>query len=581
MSKLKRLLTNWRVIILALFVLFMLFAIRPTPWNEGVLIKNVVKNSSAALAGIPNPAPNAPPLTKEVILSINNKPIKNVQDYYAFVKTLRINQSIQIKTNKGLYKLITREAFEIIETNQTQEVTVPELQEIEEKINGTLTKTNKTVQKTVLAEVTMRKSKGLEDIGLRVDNAPTSNLRKGLDLQGGTRVLLKPAEPVSEDTLNIMIDSLKERLNVYGVSDIVIAPVQDKPGFLGEPSRFILVEIAGATEEEVKELLARQGKFEATIGNQTVFRGGNDVTYVCRTAECSGIDPNRGCGTVQGGFVCGFLFSISLSPQAAQQQADVTKSLKVITDRNGNYLEQPLKLYLDDQEVDSLNIADDLKGRAVTDIAITGSGFGSTQEEAARSTLENMKRLQTILITGSLPVKLEIARIDTISPTLGLQFLKNAWWAGLLAVAAVALILVINYRRIKIAIPIALTSVTEVLLTIGVYALFGWSFDLAAIAGLIVAVGTGVNDQIIIIDETLKKQALETVYGWKERIKKAFFIIFSGYCTEVVAMLPLLFAGAGLLKGFALTTIIVVSIGVFVTRPAYAAMIQILYEDTD
>ncbi len=578
MGKLKRVFTNIRVIAFLVFVLFMLFAIRPTPWNEGVMIKSVMKNSSAALAGIQNPPPTAPPLVKEVILSMNNKPIKDVADYFSFVKGLRVNQTVQIKTNKGLYKLVTKEAFQEIELNQTEEVTVPETQEVTETINGTAMLVNKTVMVTRLVEVTARKAIGLEDLGLRVDNAPTSNLRKGLDLQGGTRVLLKPAEPVGEDTLGIMIDSLKERLNVYGVSDIVIAPVQDKPSFLGEPSRFILVEIAGATEEEVKDLLARQGKFEATIGNKTVFRGGNDITYVCRTAECSGLDPQRGCGTVQGGMVCAFQFSIALSPEAAQRQADITKDLRVITERGGNYLEQPLKLFLDDQEVDSLNIADDLKGRAVTEIAITGSGFGANQEEAARATLESMKRLQTVLITGSLPVKLDLVRIDTISPTLGQQFLTNAWWAGLLAVAAVALILVLNYRRIKIALPIALTSLTEVMLTIGVYALFGWSFDLAAIAGLIVAVGTGVNDQIIIIDEMLKKQA-EVVYGWKDRIKKAFFIIFSGYCTEVVAMLPLLFAGAGLLKGFALTTIIVVSIGVFITRPAYAAIIQILYED--
>ena len=581
MGKVKKLLTNLRIIIFLVLVLFMLFAIRPEPWNEGVMIKNVMKNSSAALAGIQNPKPNAQPLTREVILSINNKPVTVVQDYYAIIKTLRINQTIQVKTNKGLYKLTTREAFEEVSLNKTEEITVYDIVEANETVNGTVMLVNKTVPRKTLKEMTKLVSKGMEDIGLRVDNAPKSNLRKGLDLQGGTRVLLKPAEPIGEDTLNLMIDSLKERLNVYGVSDIVIVPVQDKPSFLGEPDRFILVEIAGATEEEVKELLARQGKFEATIGNTTVFRGGQDITYVCRTAECSGIDPNRGCDAVQGGQVCGFMFSISLSPEAAQRQADATRNLKVITEQTNRYLEVPLKLYLDDQEVDTLQIADDLKGRAVTDIAITGSGFGSTQEEAARATLENMKRLQTILITGSLPVKLEIVRIDTISPTLGLQFLNNALVAGLLAVAAVALILVVNYRRIKIAIPIVLTSVTEVLLTIGVYALFGWSFDLAAIAGLIVAIGTGVNDQIIIIDETLKRQATESMYGWKERIRRAFFIIFSGYMTEVVAMLPLLFAGAGLLKGFALTTIIVVSIGVFITRPAYANMIQILYEDKD
>ena len=57
-------------------------------------------------------------------------------------------------------------------------------------------------------------------------------------------------------------------------------------------------------------------------------------------------------------------------------------------------------------------------------------------------------------------------------------------------------------------------------------------------------------------------------------IKMAFFIIMGAYFTTVVAMLPLLFAGAGLLKGFALTTIAGVSIGVFITRPAYAAMVE-------
>jgi len=38
----------------------------------------------------------------------------------------------------------------------------------------------------------------------------------------------------------------------------------------------------------------------------------------------------------------------------------------------------------------------------------------------------------------------------------------------------------------------------------------------------------------------------------------------------------LLNAGAGLLKGFAITTIIGVSVGVFITRPAFAKMIEII-----
>ena len=44
-------------------------------------------------------------------------------------------------------------------------------------------------------------------------------------------------------------------------------------------------------------------------------------------------------------------------------------------------------------------------------------------------------------------------------------------------------------------------------------------------------------------------------------------------------MLPLVFAGAGLLKGFAITTIIGASVGVFITRPAYSKVIEILLKE--
>jgi preprotein translocase subunit SecD len=218
-----------------------------------------------------------------------------------------------------------------------------------------------------------------------------------------------------------------------------------------------------------------------------------------------------------------------------------------------------------------------LRGRAVTDIAITGGGQGISEQSAIDDTLKNMKRLQTILITGSLPVKLDIQRIDNISPTLGAGFLKNALYVGLLAIAVVALILMIVYRKFMVSIPIIITSTSEIYLTLAMAALIGWNIDLAAIAGIIIAVGTGVDHQIVIADEAIRKDT-ERVYNWKDRIKRAFFIIFIAYFTAIVAMVPLLFAGAGLLKGFAITTILALTIGVLITRPAYAAIVKALLE---
>jgi len=235
-------------------------------------------------------------------------------------------------------------------------------------------------------------------------------------------------------------------------------------------------------------------------------------------------------------------------------------------------------LYLDDQEVDSLSIAASLRGRAVTDIAITGGGEGLSQQAAVEDTLNNMKRLQTILITGSLPVKLEIVRIDHISPTLGKEFLKNATWVGLFSILGVVALLLLVYRKIQIAIPILLTALFEIFLTFGIAALVGQNIDLAYIAGIVLAVGTGVNDQIIITDEALSGKASDVSRSWKEKMKRAFGIIFSAFFTTTFAMGALLFVGAGLLKGFAIATILTLVCGVFITRPAFGAIVGVLLE---
>jgi len=223
--KLKKLLMNWRVIILLVFILFALISIKPGLWVEGVAIKSVTINSSASDAGIENPSPKLAPLTKERVISINGEAISSVEQYYSFVGGLGENRTVHLETNQEIYSLLTKKNVE-----------------------------------------------GGVDLGLKVDEAPSSNIRKGLDLEGGTRVLLKPASKISDDDMEIIISNLKERLNVYGLGDVVVRTATDLAG-----EDFILIEMAGVTEEEVKDLLAKQGKFEAKIGNETVFLGGKKI----------------------------------------------------------------------------------------------------------------------------------------------------------------------------------------------------------------------------------------------------------------------------------------------------------------
>lgn len=572
MNKFNKIIRNTRVIILVVALLLMIVTINPHPNAQGVAIRNIISNSSAADAGIENVKPSASPMSRERIVGINNQPIRDLTDYYDFVETMVPNRTYVFKTTKGSYSLVTRPILKTTELNETETKIISETREVNVTINGTNQTINQTFNTTVVVPKTTSVVVGMEDLGLSVYKAPTNNLRKGLDLQGGTRVLLKPETEISAEDMDTILSNMKERLNVYGLSDVVVRPSTDLDG-----TQYILVEIAGANEDEVKELLAKQGKFEAKIGSETVFVGGTDITYVCRSADCSGIDPSTGCGQVDANtWTCRFRFSIALTPEAAERQASLTKDLELIVDGTDEYLNESIDLFLDNSLVDSLNIGADLQGRAVTDIQISGSGVGPTHDQAVFDSLENMKKLQTVLITGSLPVKLEIENSRTVSPVLGEEFTKNAMIMGLLAILAVGLVVFVRYKQLKISLPVMFTMISEAVLLLGMAALIGQNLDLAAIAGILIAIGTGVDDQIVITDEIKMRKNTEVNLNWKRRIKRAFFIIMASYFTTVVAMLPLIRAGAGLLKGFAITTILGVTLGVFITRPAFAKIVEIL-----
>ena len=562
MSKAKKIFSSTRIIILIVALLLAALAIHPSLDHNGVAIRNVAKNSSAAIAGIASPGPNVQPMKREVIKTINNIDINTVEDYNNITSGFQIGDQVTLKTNKKTYFLEVKPLYNITYLDEYENVT-------RQVFNVTL---NDTVNMTERVQKTNKTVIGAEDIGLTVYPRPRNNIRKGLDLEGGTRVLLKPEKQVSDDELDLVINSIKQRLNVYGVSDIVVRPTKDFDG-----NTFVSVEIAGVNKDEVRQLLSQQGKFEAKVGDQTVFIGGQDnIKDVCRRPECSGLDRQRGCGQINDNeWACSFYFSITLSPEAAARQAAATKNLDVVMDPNGNgYLSENLTLFLDDELVDSLRIGEDLKGSAVTGIQISGVGTGGTQAEAEQDMLQQMHNLQTVLMTGSLPVKLDIVKTDAISPLLGKTFVKNVMLVGLLSILAVTLVVFIRYRKWQVSLPMIITMVSEVILLLGFASLIGWRLDLAAIAGIIIAVGTGVDDQIVIADETLSGERGKAPLSWKERLQRAFFIIMASYFTTVVAMLPLWFAGAGLLKGFALTTILGVSIGVFITRPAYATMLD-------
>jgi len=218
-------------------------------------------------------------------------------------------------------------------------------------------------------------------------------------------------------------------------------------------------------------------------------------------------------------------------------------------------------------------VADPKDAKIFDQLLITG--IAGTPEEA----MDNLEELAILLESGSLPIAVENISKETISPSLGFSFLKNAAFMGIGALIAVAIVIYIRYRKLKLVLPILFTILCEIAIVLGFAAAISWRLDLAAVAGIIAAVGTGVDDQIIISDELLKGEiggSASTI----NRIKRAFFIIFAAAATTLAVMLPIVIFGTALGKivGFAITTIAGVLIGVFITRPAFGEIIKFLLE---
>jgi preprotein translocase subunit SecD len=496
-----------------------------------------------------------------------------------------------------------------------------------------------------------------DSLGINVVGIERTNLDFGLDLKGGTRIILKPEGNVTEDLIEQTMGVLETRANLFGLREIKFFPVKDISG-----NYFIQIEAAGVGNDIVDELLSRQGRFEAKVVKPVDFRNrsaslqlgddffdieiledglriNNSVVKPNQTFVLKGIefeylnmsgnrllfladifggddielvytDPQRS-GVIPQGQAYQFYFSVLISLEGAEKFAEVTSGIPKYFDVNSGeeYLDSSLLLYIDGDVVSTLRIVGSLGGQVIQSPQVTGT------ENSLEGALREKLRLQTILKSGALPVSLSTLSVDVISPTLGSGFFGSALRAIVLAAGVVLVIVFVRYRKLRIAVPLVLIGISEAVIILGIAAsndagiwssvlvvnlllifaawmkkhpvdvyawagavlipligMMSWTIDLPAIAGIIAVIGTGVDHQIIIADEALREK--KRIYGIKEQLKKAFFIIFGAAATTIFAMLPLMFVGIGLIRGFAITTIAGVLVGILITRPAYARIVE-------
>jgi preprotein translocase subunit SecD len=343
-----------------------------------------------------------------------------------------------------------------------------------------------------------------KNLGFSLKEQKTKVLNFGIDIEGGTRVLLRIVGNVSGTEAQEVSKILTERLNTYGLSDVKVLPVAQD---------LIQIEAAGLTEDDIRNFLIKQGYFEGKIidtitltngkGN-LVFNGteipfeisNNTITILNQTFNITdsfyidGIkyeiinktednvimaaniftakDIENIFTDVQRNYIVRygdgyrFVFTIQISKEGAERFALVTKGQPTYYSGGQLYIRPKLVLYLDKKPITDLNIVSSIAGEPVTTPSI--EGWRKTLEEAS---LEKL-RLQSILKSGSLPVELKIERVETITQTEGKKLFESTVYILVANLIAVLLLSMIRYRNWRISLYILMVAICELILILGI-----------------------------------------------------------------------------------------------------------------
>jgi SecD/SecF fusion protein len=158
---------------------------------------------------------------------------------------------------------------------------------------------------------------------------------------------------------------------------------------------------------------------------------------------------------------------------------------------------------------------------------------------------------------------LVVDEMRKVSPTLGSAVVKQGLVAGGLALVMTFLFVLLYYRLSGFIAIIGLTINTVMLF--GIMAMFGFTFTLPGIAGMVLTIGMAVDANVLIYERLRDeirigkslKNALEASYD------KAFSAIFDSHVTSLITAVILFWFGTSTIKGFAVTLIIGVTASLF------------------
>nr|BBJ04287.1 protein-export membrane protein SecF [Marinobacter nauticus] len=158
--------------------------------------------------------------------------------------------------------------------------------------------------------------------------------------------------------------------------------------------------------------------------------------------------------------------------------------------------------------------------------------------------------------------------------------LKEDSGLGLLIALAVVLIYVGMRFQFKFGIASVIPLAHDVIIVLGVFALFQWTFDLTVLAALLAVIGYSLNDTIVVADrirENFRKMRVGEPWDIiNESIHQTITRTINTSGTTLVVLLALYFFGGEAINNFALALIIGVIVGTYSSIYVSANMLMVM-----
>jgi preprotein translocase subunit SecD len=448
----------------------------------------------------------------------------------------------------------------------------------------------------------------------------------GLDLQGGTSVVLSPVGKFKSDTLDVAIDIIRNRVDTFGTlepeitrqgSDIVI----DLPGVKDRDKAIALV---GKTAElRFRPVLAaglpsEAAQARAATTTTTTAPGATTTTTAPQPSEADARKAIAACDDAT-------VSTLTTIPTTTRGE-DVRDACVVLPDKPGGktapryYLGKTgltgkgtvstakaefvsgqgwtVKMDLTDsgsskwdalaQQQFQKQVAIVLDGQVQSAPTIQPNNaafesFGGTAVISGSFTQDEAENLAKLIKFGALPVVLKQVNVENVSPTLGNDQLHAGILAGIIGLALVAIYMLVFYRLLGVVV------IAGILLSgMALYSLIAWFLpevlnitvvlSLAGVTGIIVSVGVTV-DSYIVYYERMKDEvrAGATVRSCVDRsFTRSFRTILAADLVSLIGAGVLYVLAIGSVRGFALflaiSTILDLFVAYFFMHPVVSLM---------